>query len=181
MNIMQAILDFILSLITPPKAEAAEPAKCEVPSLAPTPEINWTDSTRKLSRHFTVGEAITLHSWNRLATEEDGLTADVKVELVKLCGIMDEIRDIIGFPMNVHCMFRSVKYNEEVLHSLPKDVHSRGCAIDFDCGPHLTIEQTKAIVRPLLEKYKLRLEGGTTSWLHMDTKAVGPSGREFKA
>jgi hypothetical protein len=143
--------------------------------------INWNDPKSMVSKHFTVAEAITLHAWNRLATEEDGLTQDVKNEIVKLCSVMDEVRDILGCPMNAHCIFRSVKYNQEVLHSLPNDVHAAGKAIDFDCAPHLTIEEAKEKIRPYLEKLNIRMEGATTSWIHLDTHAVGPSGREFKA
>lgn len=146
-----------------------------------TSDIDWTNGACKVSNHFTVAEAITLHSWNRLANESDGLTDQVKAEIVKLCSIMDQIRDLIGCPMNVHCIFRSVQYNQEVLHSLPKDVHSMGMAIDWDANSHYTIEQAKEKIRPVLEQFGLRLEGGTTTWIHNDTHALGPSGREFKA
>ena len=48
-------------------------------------EIDWTKGTSKVSKYFTVYEAVTLHSWNRLANEGDGLTDDVKTQIVKLC------------------------------------------------------------------------------------------------
>ena len=190
MKIVQMVIDLIMSFLMS-KAEAAELPKA-IPAVSTSepkqeqvvqakPSIDWTDPSQKVSQHFTVGEAITLHSWNRLATLEDGLTEDVKAQLVKTCQIMDEVRETIGVPINVNCTFRSVKYNQEVLHSLPNDVHAKGMAIDFDCNSKLTIEQTKEKVRPLLAKLNIRMEGGTTTWIHLDTKAVGPSGREFKA
>lgn len=148
---------------------------------SPKDGVDWTKGTCQVSKYFTVYEAMTLHSWNRLANEEDGITDQVKTETVKLCLIMDQVRELLGCPINVHCIFRSVKYNQEVLHSLPQDVHSKGMAIDFDCNGHYTIEQVKEKLRPILEKFNIRMEGGTTTWVHLDTHAVGPSGREFKA
>ncbi len=144
--------------------------------------IDWTDPLAQITPHFTVGEMIVLHAWDRLATDvEDGLTDQVKKNLVDLCQRMEKVRMALGCGLNVHCGFRSVKYNQEVLHSLPMDVHSFGMALDFDANEAMTIEQAKEKVRPLLEPLNMRLEGGTSSWLHMDTHAVGPSGREFKA
>jgi hypothetical protein len=143
--------------------------------------IDWTDATHHITPHFTVGDAITLHSWNRLATEDDGLDDDVKEKLITLCQKMEQVRTHLGFPMNAHCLFRSVKYNEEVLHSLPNDVHSFGCAIDFDCSPNLTIEEIKDKMEPVLEDFGIRMEKGTTSWIHLDLKEPGPSGRYFTA
>lgn len=146
------------------------------------PGIDWTDPLAQVSLHFTVGEMIALHSWDRLANDaEDGLTDQVKQNLIDLCQRMEKVRVALGCSLNVHCGFRSVKYNQEVLHSLPLDVHAAGKAVDFDCNEAMTIEQAKEKVRPLLESLNMRLEGGTKTWLHMDTHSVGPSGREFKA
>ena len=197
-GLIELIIEFFNSLFNGTPAKAAEPLPA-VPAPAPvTPEptapqavepaqtaapqeIDWTDGKSMVSKHFSVKEAITLHSWDRLANEADGLTEEVKLQIVKLCKIMDEVRDAIGVPMSVHCIFRSVQYNREVLKSLPNDVHAKGEAIDFDCNSKLTIEQTKEKIRPLMEKLEIRMEGGTATWIHLDTRAVGPSGREFKA
>jgi hypothetical protein len=148
---------------------------------AGTTQLNWADATCKITEHFTVGEAIALHAWNRLATEDDGLTDEVKAQIVKLCTIMESVRTLLNVPINTHCIFRSVKYNQEVLKSLPNDVHSFGQAVDFDSNPALTIQQVKDILEPKLESLNIRMEKGTTTWVHLDTHAVGPSGRYFTA
>jgi hypothetical protein len=185
------LLDFIKQIVLSllfNEAQGKTAAEVSVPIGVPkeevkdsVPGIDWTKASTMLSDHFSVGEMIALHSWNRLATEEDGLTDDVKANLLKLCEIMEKIRMILGCGINVHCGFRSVKYNQEVLKSIPHDVHAAGMAIDFDCNQTMTIEQAKEKIRPHLEELNIRLEGGTTTWIHLDFHAVGPSGREFKA
>lgn len=144
-------------------------------------EIDWTKVTCQITAHVSVGEAITLHAWNRLANADDGLTDQIKANIVKTCQMMEEIRNIVGCPINIHCMFRSEQYNKEVVKAIPNDVHAQGEAADWDALPTLTIEQAKEKIRPHLEKLNIRLEGGTPTWLHNDWHAVGPSGREFKA
>lgn len=143
--------------------------------------MDWTNPDEQVSKHFKVSEAITLHAWNRLAIDADGLTDEIKDAIVATCNKMDEIRDFLGCSMNAHCIFRSVEYNEQVLKSLPHDVHSMGEAIDFDCNGTFTIDELHAKLEPVLEQYGIRMERGTTSWIHLDTRAPGPSGRYFTA
>ena len=162
-------------------AEISIPIAVEKPV---EPTIDWTDPLCPITTHFLVGEAITLHAWNRLATEEDGLTDEIKAKIVKTCHMLESIRSILGCGLNIHCIFRSQKYNQEVVKVPAKyidDVHARGEAADWDALPHYTIEQAKEKIRPKLEELNIRLEAGTTTWLHNDWHQVGPSGREFKA
>jgi hypothetical protein len=165
-----------------------EPKKEEKPSEAvpnmeylPITAINWESPTCNITQHFLVGDAITLHSWDRLANEDDGLTDDGKQKLVILCNKMEEIRTFLGCPINVHCMFRSQKYNQEVVKAIPNDVHAQFLAVDLDCSPHMTIQEVKDKMEPVLEKFNIRMEKGTTTWVHLDLRAPGPSGRYFTA
>ncbi len=165
-------------------AEISIPLPVEAPAqinASESAEIKWDDPLCPITTHFLVGDAIALHSWNRLANESDGLTEEIKSNIVTLCNKMEEIRKVLNCPINVHCIFRSVQYNEQVLKSLPKDVHSMGLAIDMDCNGHHTIQEVKDILIPLLEQYNVRLEKGTTTWIHLDQHSVGPSGRYFTA
>lgn len=166
------------------KAEGKIGAEISIPlpeMKAAETEIDWTKVTCNITTHFTVGEAITLHAWDRLANESDGLTDDIKAKIVKTCQMMEQIRAIMGCPLNIHCIFRSQQYNKEVVGAIPLDVHAMGMAADWDVNDHYTIEQAKEKIRPYLEELNIRLEGGTSTWLHNDWHAVGPSGREFKA
>jgi hypothetical protein len=140
--------------------------------------IDWTNPSEQVTEHFTVGDALTLHSWNRLATEADGADFD---KLTTLCQTLEQVRSALGSPMNVHCMFRSTAYNLEqnILPPTGLDVHAMNLACDFDCSPNLTIQEVKDTLEPLLEQLNIRMEMGTTTWVHCDLHSVGPSGRYF--
>lgn len=142
------------------------------------PQVDWTNPNCPVTTHFTVKDACFLHNWNRLATIEEGMDT---LKLETLCKKLEEIRTLLNVPMNIHSMFRSEKYNQEQKIFMPtgRDVHALSCAADFDCAPHLTIEQVKEILIPKLEELGIRLEYGTTNWVHLDLRAPGPSSRYF--
>jgi hypothetical protein len=141
--------------------------------------VDWKNGSQYVTLHFTVKDCLFLHSWNRLGTTEDGVDFD---SLIKLCQKLESIRELLGCPMNVHCMFRSEKYNIEQGILLPtgKDVHSMSIACDFDCLPSLTIQEVKDILEPKLSDLGIRMEFGTTTWVHVDLREPGPSGRYFR-
>lgn len=134
--------------------------------------IDWTNPKDKVTEHFTVNDCLMLHNWNRLATDADG--ADFNA-LQTLCNKLEEVRTLLNCSMNVHCMFRSKEYNIEQGILLPTgdDVHAMNLAVDFDCGPNLTIQQVKDILEPQLEVLGIRMEFGTTTWVHIDLHPVG--------
>lgn len=140
--------------------------------------IDWANPKDKVTDHFTVNDCLILHSWNRLATENDGADFD---KLQTLCNKLEEVRSILNCPMNVHCIFRSKEYNIEQGILLPtgNDVHAQNLAADFDCNPTLSIQEIKDILEPKLEELQIRLEKGTTTWVHVDLRSPGPSGRYF--
>lgn len=140
--------------------------------------MDWTNASEQVTDHFTVGDCLTLHSWGRLATMDDG--ADF-VKLTALCQILEQVRSALGCPMNVHCIFRSTDYNIEQKILLPTglDVHAMNLACDFDCGSALSIQEVKDKLVPLLDSLNIRMERGTTTWVHIDMHSVGPSGRYF--
>jgi hypothetical protein len=135
-------------------------------------DIDWTDASVNITEHFTVGDAITLHSWNRLANDQDGLTDEGKNLLVVLCQKMEEIRTVLNCPINVHCMFRSQDYNAQVVKAIPNDVHARFLACDFDAGNAHSIEEIHAILEPQLEQMGIRMEQNTPTWCHIDLHPV---------
>jgi len=137
--------------------------------------IDWTDPKANVTEHFTVNDCLMLHNWNRLATEADGANFN---SLIILCDKMEEVRSTLECPINVHCTFRSQDYNKEQ-GIKPDDVHSMNVAMDFDCSPNLSIQDIKDKLEPLLESLNIRMELGTTSWIHLDVRAPGPSGRYF--
>lgn len=146
--------------------------------------INWTDPKCNITPNFTVKEALWLPHWNRLANGDDGVTEEVRHNLLSLCNILEELRrDVLVHPIHVHSMFRSEDYNRLILKlELFRDVHTFGKAVDFHTvsTEPSDIEAVKTLLRPMLNTYNIRLEGNTTTWIHLDTYRVGPSGREFK-
>lgn len=146
----------------------------------PQSAINWESASCNISPHFLVGDAIALHSWDRLATAEDGLTDEGKAKLVVLCNKMEEIRKILACPITVHCMYRSQKYNQEVVKAIPNDVHAQFLACDFDANSHHTIDEVHSILEPLLEQLGIRMERNTPSWIHIDLHPV-KNARYFNA
>jgi hypothetical protein len=139
---------------------------------------DWTNPQDHVTEHFTVADALTLHNWGRLATAGDGADTD---KLTALCQKLEDVRAALGCAMNVHCMFRSKAYNLEqgILPPTGADVHSFSEACDFDCGSNMTIQEVKDKLQPLLRELGIRMEFGTTTWVHVDLHGVGPSGRYF--
>lgn len=133
-------------------------------------DIDWTKGNSQVTEHFTVNDCLMLHSWNRLATEADGANLDT---LQNLCQVLETIRDSLNCPMNVHCIFRSQDYNKSQGIRPVGDVHSMSMACDFDCNDTMTIQQVKDILEPLLEQLGIRMEQGTSTWVHVDIHPVG--------
>lgn len=195
-DLLSQVIDFIINLVTSfygPQIKAPEPKIKEMPPIqvyhvdievpiqpvaaneAVSPEIDWTNPTYLITPHFSVDDALTLHNWHRLANQKDGANF---VSLTALCQKMEQVREALGCPIKVHCMYRSPAYNQEQKIK-PNDAHSLSLACDFDCSPALTIQQAKDKLEPLLEKLSIRMERGTTNWLHIDMKMPGITGRYF--
>lgn len=133
--------------------------------------MDWGTPDQMVSQYFSVQEALWLHHWGRLATEEDGLTEEVKQNLFTLCALLDKIRDYLTHPMNVTSMYRSQVYNHILGINPTADVHNMGMAVDFTC-PGLTVKEVQDKLRPVLETYGIRMEKGTDTWVHLDIHPV---------
>jgi uncharacterized protein YcbK (DUF882 family) len=130
--------------------------------------MDWTNPNEQITQHFTVADAAMLHAFNRLGTPADGMDPD---KLITLCQKMEQIRALLGYAINVHCMYRSPAYNVKI--GAPEhDVHSMSLACDFDCAPHLTIDQIHDILEPKLEEMGIRMERNTPTWVHIDLHPV---------
>jgi hypothetical protein len=158
--------------------------------------IDWSDGDAKLTRYFTVKEAIWLPRWNRLAEEADGLTHAVKCRLVTLLLLMDEVREFFGRPISVHVCYRPSKYNALVKGARSSahlaSVNRSGqplrddqmeAAIDFHvAGVDCDEARQRINDDGLLDRLGLRMEqmdGG--NWVHLDNRAPGAGGRFFVA
>ena len=149
--------------------------------------IDWTNPACKISKYFTVKEALWLNKWNRMANEQDGLNDTVKANLLSLFKKMDIIRDYIAKPIIVHVTYRPKEYNK-LIGGATHSAHLEGLACDFSSditGDHVRngqdCDKIKEMLIPCLEQWGLRLEdnGKGSGWCHVDLKEPGASGSRY--
>lgn len=103
---------------------------------------------------------------------------------------MDEVRDYLEKPINVHCAIRPVvtrcqgsaysgrNYNAAV-GGAPESAHTRGLAMDFSC-PGVTCDEVRYLLLEKLEPYNIRMENKPGAlWVHIDLMPPHPN-RFFK-
>jgi hypothetical protein len=145
--------------------------------------MDWNTPDEKISKYFTIREALFLPSWGRLATCSDGLSDDVSSAITAFAQIdMDRIRDYIGLPIEVHCWYRPVKYNQAsggAAHSAHTCLQGYS-ACDWSAqveGVHTRAESCEILRRvllPMLEDWGIRMEdnGKEAPWIHIDNAPV---------
>ena len=152
-------------------------------------EIDWTDPACKVSKYFTVYEAIYLPAWVSLATD---LTDDIKEALVNLFEKMDAIREHLNVPLIVHVSFRPEKYNKLVggakhsAHMARKENGHLIAACDFHpsyktMGRSESCTYAKELLQAKVASLGMRMEdnGKDAGWIHLDTAPVPPGGHIF--
>jgi hypothetical protein len=135
--------------------------------------VDWTDPKSMVSKYFSVHEALYLPTWARLATEDDGLTDEIKANLIILCQKMDIARDYFGRSINVHVTFRPLRYNK-LIGGAPNSAHAVGKACDFDISG-LTCDEARAKIMAddKLDEWNMRMEKRDGSdWIHLDCYPV---------
>lgn len=145
--------------------------------------IDWSNPDAKISRHFTVKEALWLHHWNRLANEADGLNDHVKAQILRMAEKMDVIRDFIGLPINVHDWYRPEKYNADPrVKGAKRSKHmclGDHSAVDWDApvdgaaSEEEACDILRASLEPKLEPWEIRMEKNPGApWVHTDNAEV---------
>lgn len=135
-------------------------------------QINWEYGTSHVSTHFTVRDLIYLPQWARLANESDGLTEEVKHNLINLAAKMEMVRHYLNdVPIISHCGYRPTLYNA-LVKGAPHSEHLLGCALDFNVEGMESAEdclKVRQILLPKLEEFGLRCENREGIWIHLDT------------
>lgn len=142
--------------------------------------VDWNNPASKVSKYFTVKEMTYLPSWKvcHLPSEEE------KVNLIKLANKMDQIREFLGRPINVHCAIRPIlncpgnpnhgKDYNAYIGGAPKSGHRLGSACDFDCGENC--DSTRAKLLPKLAEFGIRVEAlAASTWVHVDLMVPHPN------
>ncbi len=189
------IVQFIMGILKKeaPKelAKPIEPIQVKIEPVATPSVVDWNNPKSKISKYFTVEEAIMLREWKRLANESDGLNDKVKANLIKVfTEVMDPIRELLGKPVFIKSAYRPSAYNVAIggatfsAHMAANEY----AAVDFwtdqdgdgdkdgkDC------DDIKAILMPLLEKMNIRMEDNGTGarWVHVDNKLLPAGGNRF--
>lgn len=145
--------------------------------------IDWTNAEEKVSTNFSVKDCVFLPSWNRLAGEEDGLTEEVKDNLINLCAKMEGVREFLGgYPIIVHCTFRPISYNKQV-GGAPNSPHLSGMAMDWHLEGFANSTGCNSIrlkLIPKLEEFDMRLENNEYgAWCHLDYREPLPGHSRF--
>lgn len=154
--------------------------------------INWTKPEDKISKYFTVKDACFLPSWGvlHIASEKE------QQNILKQAGILDKLIDDVGLKMKIHCWMRPTSancpeskwhgqnYNKAVGSTSTKSSHITGMGTDFHFEGKETAEECLEMrekkLLPLLDKYKIRMEKKSGSWIHIDHAPV-ISNRYFPA
>lgn len=153
--------------------------------------IDWSNPESKISKYFTVKEAILLREWNRLANESDGLNEHVKSELVRIfTEQMDWIREFLNKPVFIKSAYRPKAYNVAI-GGATKSAHmceESYAAVDFWCDMDgdgdkdgQDCDEIKSKLMPQLEIRGIRMEdnGAGAKWVHIDNKPLIIGGNRF--
>lgn len=168
----------------PPKAQ--EQPKQQEPAKQPI-SIDWSNPKAKISKHFTVHEALWLPSWSVYHAPSEL----EKASILQLASAMDRVRDFIGSPIRVHVWIRPSSLNSPghpmhgqnynaFVKGAPGSAHRYGKGIDWS-SPGVSCDDLRAKLLPKLEEFKLCMEDlPGSNWVHNDTFLPRKTGRFFK-
>lgn len=132
--------------------------------------IDWLDSKAKISKYFTVKEALWLGSESRMAVP----TKKQQKAIWEMAQKMDVVREFLGKPVIVTSWLRPAEYNVKIGGS-KNSHHVKGMATDF-VVKDMDAESVRQTLLPKIKEWNLRMEdnahinGG--NWIHLDMGKV---------
>lgn len=109
-------------------------------------------------------------TWKEAFTNEvlsDGYPIlEVFKNVEALAKILQSARTKIGKPFVVHCWVRQIPHNKRAGSTAKLGMHLNGSAVDFHIEGMTCAAGRQAILNLGL---KLRIEDGTSTWIHVDT------------
>ena len=152
------------------KKETSEHKKVLKPQVVvenePWENVNWAMPDGKLSKYFTVKEALWLNSWSKMALPD----AEQRENIYRMALKMDEIRAFLGVPLHVTSWLRPEEYNA-FIGGAKRSHHMKGLAVDF-VSRRMTAEAMRQKLLPKLEELGIRMEDnkhiGKGNWVHVD-------------
>lgn len=147
------------------------------PTLSPDmSSVDWANPKAQLTPHFTVHDALYLPSWKVYHQPSEA----EKAAILDLAARLELVREFLEKPMIIHCWIRPVavkapgsfyhykNYNGAV-SGAPNSSHVEGKAVDFHC-PKTTCAELKFLLKPELERFKLRMENDERARVHLDSR-----------
>lgn len=129
-----------------------------------------------ITENFTWVEAFK----NEIST--DGVPFyDTFLRIYNSCLEFQKVRNYLNKPMNVHCFYRGIEHNVRayIQSGFSKSIartktrlspHIYGIALDFHVNGMSDESVRQKLIQGIKEgKFKIRIEGGTTGWVHIDT------------
>jgi len=138
--------------------------------------IDMSYMTKKIpgTTTFRWHEALYLPQWDIcvIPTEKQYL------RILKAAQKIQKARDLVGFPFMVTNWVRTIRYNK-LIGGAVGSCHLEGGAVDFQVL-ELSADLVKEKLKPHLETLRLRMENNPgSSWIHLDDREPGESGRFF--
>ena len=125
-------------------------------------------------KNFYWREVLFLHGIGACVYVNDA----TRENLIKVCGKLQEIRDMYGKPIKINSGFRPTKYNRHI-GGASRSMHTKGGAIDFKIKG-VSCDVVRKDLEPRLKELGLRMEDlPKSNWVHIDIKPVGRN-RYFK-
>lgn len=107
-------------------------------------------------------------TWNEVFKNErlsDGVPIlEVFENALKLAKYMQEIREELKQPINIHCWVRQFKHNKRVTGG-KLSAHLNGLAVDF-VVKNMTSQQAREYIKAM--RLPVRIEADTDGWVHID-------------
>lgn len=148
-------------------------------------KMNWLNPEEKISKYFSVSEALYLPSWCVYHTP----TETEKENILIMADKMDKARQYIDMPIIVLCWIRPTSVNcpESEYHGkdynariggASKSMHILGSAVDWyslkDC------DELRMGLKFKLNEFGLRMEDlKGSNWIHCDNKEILNGGQRY--
>lgn len=115
-----------------------------------------------MSAHFSIAELMLSQTAQRRGLDNTPTPAVLR-NLERLCGTLEQVRDLVGGPVHVSSGYRSKLVNAAV-GGAPSSAHTFGLAADITC-PAMTPRALALLIRESGIKFDQLIMEGT--WVHI--------------
>jgi hypothetical protein len=139
-----------------------------------TTSINLED-TIPGCKNFKWHEFLYLPSWDVYAFPDNDI---VRGNIIKMAGVLQEIRDYFNRPITITSGYRPKMYND-FISGATYSSHITGRAVDFRIK-HWQAEDIRFELVKRLVRFDIRMENHRGNWVHIDLDVHKSEDRYFK-